>query len=284
MRSSLWLAVMAVTVALLVATLDVAPEPRGPAIAVALATDGRVVLDPSTGPVQGAPAPTADSAGGRYSTGLAGSAVGQLFGTEDGQDGACTATVVASRIGSVLATAGHCVYLNGQWAQDIQFVPGRDGRRAPYGRWKVAEVAVDQRWATGEDWTHDVAFLRLEPQGGRTVSQVAGTQGISFSLPTEQPGVTLLGYPGEAPYDGTTLRRCATPTADVDDPSGATSWGLECEMTAGFSGGPMLTDLDPTSGAGYVIGVGSHYRLSSNARWAARLDEAALALYRSMDQ
>ena len=269
----------------------------GDATSVALASGGsplvaadvadvvaaRVVLDPSTGAVTAAPAPAADLSGDRNNAGLAGSAVGQLFGTEDGQDGACTATVVASTSGSVLATAGHCVFQDGQWAQDIEFIPGRDGRRAPYGRWKVDSVAVDQRWAKGQDWSHDVAFLRLAPQSGKTVAAVTGAQGISFSLPADQPAVTLLGYPGEAPFDGTTLRRCSAPAAATDDPAGARSWGMACEMTAGFSGGPVLTDLDPVSGAGYVIGVGSHYRLASNDRWSARLDDDALALYHSMD-
>lgn len=229
-----------------------------------------------------------DPCGGRlrgdhYNAGLAGSAVGQLFGTEDGQDGACTATVVASAPGSVLATAGHCVFINGQWAQNIEFIPGRDGRRARFGRWKVDSVAVDQRWAQDQDWSHDVAFLCLAPQDGKTVAAVAGAQGISFSLPADQPPVTLLGYPSEEPFDGTTLRRCSAPAAATDDPAAASSWGMACEMTAGFSGGPVLTDLDPVSGAGYVIGVGSHYRLASSDRWSARLDDAALELYRSVD-
>lgn len=281
-RSALLVLAVAITLA--------ATAPPGPAATeplairpVAAVAGSRVVLDPSTGPVRGAPVPAADASGDRYNTGLAGSAVGQLFGTEDGQDGACTATVVASKSGSVLATAGHCVFLDGQWAQDLEFVPGRDRRRAPYGRWKVDSVAVDQRWAKGQDWSHDVAFLRLAPQEGQSIAAVTGAQGISFSLPADTPPVTLLGYPGEEPFDGTTLRRCSAPAAATDDPAGARSWGMACEMTAGFSGGPVLTDLDPTSGAGYVIGVGSHYRLASTDRWSARLDDDALALYRSMD-
>ena len=58
------MAVLAVTVAFLGAgAVDQSGEPRSPAMAVALAAAGRVVLDPSTGPVRDAPAPSADATG-----------------------------------------------------------------------------------------------------------------------------------------------------------------------------------------------------------------------------
>lgn len=89
-------------------------------------------------------------------------AIGALFspGNDWDADHHCSASVVHSPEGDLIATAAHCVYQDG-FRTNLAFVPGyRDGK-APFGVWVPTRIDVDPRWTGDEDPDHDVAFLRL---------------------------------------------------------------------------------------------------------------------------
>lgn len=233
-------------------------------------------------------APVFDPAG--VGAALAARTTGRLFFTVAGQARSCTATVVASGSGSVVATAGHCLLTDGsqgprESSTNFLFAPGyRDGT-FPFGRWSVKSVHVTAGWAAGLDWSQDVGFLRLARSPGDNVSvQVAlGAQGLVFGDIAPAEAAAVLGYPAVPPFDGATLRWCATShpaPPDTVDPGGL---GVRCAMTPGYSGGPALARFDPGTGAGYLVAVASH-DYATGTVYGARLGPTALAAYREADR
>lgn len=228
-----------------------------------------------------------------FATGLAATAVGQIFGASNG----CTATVVASTSGQVALTAAHCVYVpdgnvffprdawHGQkpgWAVPNEFVPGRAGDTAPNGVWPVEAAWVDPRWQRNGDPTYDIAALRLGTLAGRTPQDALGAQGITFHGAAGKP-TTVLGYPAEGRFNGTTLQRC-TAVAAVPVAGSGGHIMMPCDMTNGASGGPWLTDFDPATGRGMVAAITSYGSITGPTTLYARpLDDNAHRLYVAAD-
>ncbi|QGV78601.1 trypsin-like serine protease [Streptomyces ficellus] len=196
------------------------------------------------GVASGKPAPQRSAAA---SAGLP--TVGVLL-DEDGHW--CTASVVDSPRGNVVATAAHCVYADGSASSDFSFAPGYGGKgagRTPYGTWKVRTVQVADAWkAAGDDAdAHDYAFLTLDPDSrGRQVQQVVGAARPDWTSGPERR-VTVTGYPNaDHNPDGTPVT-CTTDTRR--DPDLAGSMRMECDgFFDGTSGSPWLAD-------GRLIGV-----------------------------
>ncbi|MBP2371973.1 trypsin-like serine peptidase [Pseudonocardia parietis] len=196
--------------------------------------------------------------------GLSASSVGVLV--VDGGRHQCSAAVVASRSRRLLATAAHCVWLDGAWRVDgAMFIPGWASGEQPYGRWAVDTAYLPPAWQQANSPITDVAadtdfaFVSLLPCDGRLPEQVLGAQGIRFST-GEQLEVAALGYPALGSYDGQSLRGCVGDAAvedfarDPDQPAGQVL-ALDCDMTEGASGGPWLTGPDAAAGRGQIVGV-----------------------------
>jgi hypothetical protein len=213
---------------------------------------------------------------------------GRLFFTIGGQPRSCTATVVASGTGSVLATAGHCLLTDGmdgprQHATNLLFAPGfRDGE-FPHGRWFIESVHIARGWVDRSDWSQDVAFLRvaLTAEWG-TIQAAVGAQGVAFEASAAGP-TALLGYPAVPPFDGSVLRWCGTNRPEPATAAAPDGLGVRCTMTPGYSGGPTLTQWDPATATGYLIAIASH-DFSDGTVYGARLDSDALTAYREADR
>ncbi|MFC8914672.1 trypsin-like serine peptidase, partial [Streptomyces sp. NPDC057116] len=190
----------------------------------------------------------------------------------DGDGHWCTASVVDSPRGNVVATAAHCVYADGAAAADFSFAPGYRGGATPHGTWKVRTVQVADAWkAAGDDAdAHDYAFLTLEPDGrGRQVQRVVGAARPDWA---SGPGrrVTVTGYPNKDhnPADGPIS--CTTDTARNPDLAG--SMVMECGgFHDGTSGSPWLAD-------GRLIGVLSGGETDTEST-AVLFDARTRALY-----
>lgn len=155
----------------------------------------------------------------------------------------CTASVVHSPGGDLIATAAHCVYnkIFGGYQNHIVFVPGYSEGNAPFGSWVATTAYLDHRWTDSEDPDADVAFLTVRAAGAP-----AGTSTGSTTLESRtganrfqsEPGRTLdvsvVGYPmlGDQPVG------CTTRTATFSD----TQLRLDCAgFPEGASGSPFLT-------------------------------------------
>ncbi|WP_370419962.1 serine protease [Streptomyces sp. QH1-20] len=175
-------------------------------------------------------------------------AVGPLFYTGEGEpDHSCSASVVHSPRGDLIATAAHCVYQR-EFRTDIAFVPGYHDGRAPYGVWVPTSIDIAPEWAAGGDQDHDVAFLRVRRVDDDTpIERVTGAERIRFRPEPNRPA-RVIGYPigEERPL------ACQNTTGT----RGPTQLRFECHgLPNGTSGGPVLTDIDPATGLGTVNGV-----------------------------
>ncbi|WP_251059260.1 MULTISPECIES: serine protease [unclassified Streptomyces] len=196
--------------------------------------------------------------------------IGALF--SPGEDGDpyhhCSASVVHSPGGDLVATAAHCVHQFG-FRTNLVFVPAyRDGE-APYGVWVPSRIDVDPRWASERDPDHDVAFLRLRSPGhpDRRLEDVTGAETIGFRPELPAPA-RLVGYPNdtEQPLDCRNTARAAGPT----------QLRLDCaDVPDGTSGGPVLTDAHTLIG---VIG-GRDGGGDDETSYSSYFDDSVRALY-----
>ncbi|MEU7554298.1 trypsin-like peptidase domain-containing protein [Streptomyces sp. NPDC044571] len=208
----------------------------------------------------------------------------------------CTASVVDSPKGNVVATAAHCVApagengAPGELAHDghaigeLSFAPafsgGGAGRR-PLGVWKVRAVHVDDRWTRWGEDTADFAFLSIEPdEDGHSVQQAVGGA-AEAPKPDWTSGyereVTVVGYPESDRNPQNQPVSCTTQTGhDQDDPA---MLYMSCAgFWTGTSGSPWIADRGGPGNPGRLIGVlsGGDTDVDSTA---ALFDERAKALY-----
>jgi V8-like Glu-specific endopeptidase len=236
----------------------------------ALALMGAAAPAPHLSPASGGETPKA-SEGTRWPYGTA-RTVGKLVAKlSDNQVESCSAAIVDSPSGSVVATAAHCIASpeRPRKPEAIYFQPGYKGNGGPKSvldkGWKAKSWKVAPGWDVDKDLEsilqHDWAFLRMEKRGGRSIQDVHGAN----ALRTEPvPGGTTssLGYPVTSPYDGKSLNYCSgnahryrrgeIATANV----GALAL-KPCRLTQGVSGGPWLRDYDRSRGAGTLVAVTS---------------------------
>ena len=175
-------------------------------------------------------------------------AVGALFTvTSGGGLGGhfCSASVVDSPARDLVITAAHCV--GGGGNVQLAFVPGYDSGRMPYGIWRVTRVIVDQSWISSENPNADVAFLTVTGQDGARIQDITGGERLGIGQAAGQY-VRVIGYPqaSNVPIRCGNLVRSFGPTQLVFDCG---------RYTDGTSGGPLLEDVNPTTGLGTVIGV-----------------------------
>lgn len=192
----------------------------------------------------------------------------------------CTASVVDSPGGDVIATAAHCIDDPGNGSNtpaSFVFVPGYHDGQAPYGEWTPVTVLIDPHWSADSNPDYDIAFAVVQETGHPTarLADLVGSEGISFNakLPAVVSG---FGYPasGEQPI------ACL----NTLKPFQATQSEFDCAGFAnGSSGGPLLVGVAPGTGRGNLVGVIGGYEeggLTPEVSYAAALGSAAQALYR----
>ncbi|UFR06902.1 hypothetical protein KBP30_39565 [Streptomyces sp. Go40/10] len=209
----------------------------------------------------------------------------------------CSGNVVTSANRSVVLTAAHCLRVHTPLdigfgnvvATNMVFVPGFDGTNlprdpsgtslpgrdiAPYGVWGVTRQWITHTWSQSADWLlgRDMAAVLVDnPDDPRPVGEVTGGQEVAFNQPQNRidhifgyPTINERNYyrPGNVPtalqrtFDGRRLMVTrgtarSDPVYYNDVMAGAQS--------PGCSGGAVLQDFDPATGAGVQVGVFSRY-------------------------
>ncbi|KJK54861.1 trypsin-like serine peptidase, partial [Saccharothrix sp. ST-888] len=179
--------------------------------------------------------------------------VGAVFTHDATGDHFCTASVVDSAGQNLIVTAAHCVYdpTTGQ-RSDLVFVPGYRNGETPNGVWPLVSITVDQSWKDEGNEDMDVAFAIVQPQNGRQIQEVLGASTLGINKGYQLP-VRVTGYPSS----GDTPITCANNTT-AQSP---TQLRIACpEYTGGTSGSPWITELDPKTRTGIVIGVIGGYQ------------------------
>jgi V8-like Glu-specific endopeptidase len=235
-----------------------------------------------------------DSSGGRWHRGPV-KTVGKLVAKLPGnQAESCSAAIVDSPNGSVVATAAHCVLSpeRPHKPQALYFQPGYSKGGGPksvvLNGWRVASWKVAPRWDVRKKLDailpYDWAFLRMGKRGGRTIQQTYGANRLKFA-PVGDGRVTTLGYPVTKPYDGESLNYCAGNAhvyrrGEIATPNVGALTLKPCHLTQGVSGGPWLREWDATRRTGTVVGVTS---VGTQDELLARpFPEAAKAVFRQV--
>jgi len=209
--------------------------------------------------------------------------VGAVFLTGEGAhpgDHYCSASVVDSPGGDLIATAAHCIDDPGNGSTtpaSFVFVPGYHDGQAPYGQWTSVKEVIDPHWSANSNPDYDIAFAVVQEIGHpqARLADLVGSEAISFN--TRLPAVVSgFGYPSTSEQPIACLNTLK--------PFQATQSEFDCSGFAnGSSGGPLLLGISPSSGRGNLVGVIGGYQeggLTSEVSYASVFTDSVEALYR----
>jgi V8-like Glu-specific endopeptidase len=174
------------------------------------------------------------------------STVGKVFLTNAaGRDLACSGTAVVSSNQSVVDTAGHCLYLNGRWVQNVIFCPLYENGNTPYGCWAARDLEVPSDWISARlnDYHHDFGMIIVAPNNQGALTDLVGGAGWAYNQPVNQTFYAH-GYPAGPPFDGQTRQSCEGSIGTSRQHGGGTVVSIPCGLTGGSSGGPWFIQIN----------------------------------------
>jgi len=201
---------------------------------------------------------------------------GKVLFTMNSGDYICSGTLIADPTNndrSIVVTAGHCSYdaADGGFARNWTFYPEFDTNatytcaQSKWGCWVATALAVHNGFARAGGFntqatTYDWSFAVLKNGGfANNLAETAlgGTMAKSFSAPAVGSQTFNFGYPAAGKYHGYDLIYCADQI--FNDPLNSNlTFGVDCDMTGGSSGGPWLGGFNSNTGAGTVDSVNSY--------------------------
>jgi hypothetical protein len=212
------------------------------------------------------------------------STVGKIFFTSaTDQNMVCSGTAVASSNHSVVDTAGHCLYLNGEWAKNVIFCPLYDNGTTPYGCWAARDLEVPSDWidAKPNDLHHDMGMIIVSPNSEGNLTDVVGGAGWAYNQSGKQT-FSAYGYPAAPPFDGQTRQSCENASGTSWKHGGGSVISIPCKMNGGSSGGPWFIQ----SGGNWYLN-GHNDFMSSSMRdhmFSPYYDDTWYALYNKAQQ
>jgi len=173
------------------------------------------------------------------------STVGKIFFTNGGRDSMCSGTAVISLNHSVVDTAGHCLYLYGNWAQNVIFCPLYENGSTPYGCWAARALEVPSDWISAKpnDYHHDMGIAIVAPNSQGALTDAVGGAGWAYNQPVNQPFYAY-GYPAGYPFDGQTRQSCSSSSGTLWQHGAGNVISIPCNMTGGSSGGPWFIQIN----------------------------------------
>ncbi|MGW4475701.1 trypsin-like serine peptidase [Nonomuraea sp. NPDC004354] len=219
-------------------------------------------------------APTTPAKGGAART------IGKVYFQLGGKEYWCSASAVAARNRSLVATAGHCAW-DPRLGKSTNWIfvpnPGKDGE-APDGIYVGSTLHMHEDWAAIGDYDYDYAFVSVHrgfrwttengklamKDVGRLEDNIGGL-GLTVGKKTGNQ-ISAFGYPAGAqpdnthPFDGRTLKTCEGTTKRTVNPTRNLQWGVllpGCDFSTGASGGPWMLGYKSSTRLGYLNGVNS---------------------------
>jgi len=203
-------------------------------------------------------------------------------------DWICSGSVVTDNSAtsdySTILTAGHCVYDGTDgWATKWVFMPDfdegpvyNDCAHTKYGCWTATRLAANATFVSGGGFgtnqtvAVDYGFARVELGGKNQVGDtdldaLVGAYPLKTSATALSVQQWAFGYPAAGRYHGKDLVYCTNGggTSLINDPNGANTWGMACNMTGGSSGGPWITGgTNPSNATGWSASSVNSYGYS----------------------
>lgn len=175
-----------------------------------------------------------------------------------------SAFVVGKR---AVLTAGHCVYSDGTWARNVQFIPRYTSGQKPFGTFTAVKSTTLREFTTlpaGPRYVYDIAACVVDKDFPDELRPAAYSVNALLA-----PGpLRSVGYPAERyrnyPFDG---ERMWTSLGDyhIEDDAGRGTTAPRVfahynDLTGGCSGGPIFGEgSEPV-----VVGLNSHVILQRN--------------------
>ena len=157
-------------------------------------------------------------------------ACGKLFFSQGGTDYVGSAAAIRDNI---LLTAGHCVYENGNYSQDVEFYPAYPDLDDP---WPFREYFVPNYEATYFDGSaHQFDFALLWVPAGMQ-SDIGHLGWRANVIPTSSSSWNAIGYPSESPFPGDQMYQTTGSCINTGNPMKMDN----NDMTPGCSGGPWI--------------------------------------------
>jgi V8-like Glu-specific endopeptidase len=217
-----------------------------------------------------------------------------LFSDADGS-WICSASAIsdgsATDSYSLVLTAGHCAFDgHGGWASNWLYIPDFDDAptyscdSTAYGCWTARALALSSAFVSGGGFGNDTIeydwAIAVVGPGGHANGQLdaLGSYQLRTSGNTGSTTAWPFGYPAAGKYKGNDLVYCRGGT--VDDPYGADTWGVACDMTGGSSGGPWLVETtNPADGSGRVASLNSYGYSGLKYMFGPRFNADTQAVY-----
>ena len=221
---------------------------------------------------------------------------GKVLFTLNSGDYICSGTLVndGTRGGrSIVVSAAHCAWdgQDGGFARNWTFIPEFDTKptytcsQSQWGCWKASALVVN-RGFTSAGGFNDQA---VQYDWSFAVVTAAGTQGtmldtvitpFALDTTTMATGTKIydFGYPAAGKYHGSDLIYCADQI--FTDPGTANrTFGIDCDMTGGSSGGPWLYPFSESTGVGTVRGVNSYGYSGVKQEFASKFGSATATTF-----
>ena len=212
------------------------------------------------------------------------STVGKLFFTNaSGLNMTCSGTAVASQNQSVVDTAGHCLYWQGGWVQNVIFCPLYENGSTPFGCWAARDLEVPSDWIDRglNEFHHDMGMAVVAPNSQGALTEVVGGAGWAYNQPAGQTFYAY-GYPAGYPFDGQTRQSCENSPGTTRKFGGGTVVSIPCGMTGGSSGGPWFIQIN---GNWYLNGHNDFTSsIQPNHMFSPYYDDTWYALYTKAQQ
>lgn len=170
----------------------------------------------------------------------------------------CSATLISSRYGNAVFTAGHCLYdiKQKRFADDFIFAPGLNNG-IPLQIYPATSLSTTRAWTRKGSFAGDIGIATLS---GTPVADMGGGRPVAFNLNPKRRKFTIFGYPSDpAPYDGAHLYGCNARVAGRDRGRPRPLAAYPCPMGHGTSGGGWISH-------GFLNSVSSYFYCETNPK------------------
>lgn len=131
---------------------------------------------------------------------------------------------------AAVATCGHVLYSDGNYADNIRVFPARDGDTNPYGSSEYSSFLVNEGWTVENDSNYDWGIILLETNIGNNV----GWLGLETKTSSyDNQSITVSGYPGG--FGGAMYKSNGT----ISSSAQYKLYSVNTNINGGMSGGPV---------------------------------------------